>query len=304
MKVKLAIALLLLTFATGNLHGASLKFAGNERPVGISVLRRINLEYRLLTRQRPLEFVLLDSNPGNSQNSGHWLRVYSRIWWPHGAKDPQDYSLSFWCGDSEIKRAEFETRRSRSSYGPNGRSVGEWRSFYVQIPPGRAACRLVLNGGQAETAAIRIAFQAPRPWQPLRLAGLDRLTLKSISRQRDTTGYTFWRVLPDRAVTLPLEGPCRVRIRTRINYDPGMSDDQNYVIVLKDGRQELKRALLRADRSRTGVFVEATDVIPSTERSVYFQIGEEPHAVTLTLTGTLAKSGAVAVEVLPPEKYE
>lgn len=278
------------------------RFTGGGVPVKISVVRRVNIEYRLLTKEQPLTFEI-DSGFSDNNTAGGWLRIYTRIWWPAGVNRLQHYSLSFWYGDSEI-RSELETRRSKSSYGPDGRSVGEWRSFFVPIPRDRTPCRLVLNDGVVETVAIRIAFQSPRPWQPQPLVDLKRLTLVNGTDGRDSVSQVYWRILPDQAVTVRLRGPCRVRVRTRINYDPEMSGGQNYLLVIRDDNQELKNVSLHVNRSRTARFLEASDVVPSTERSVYFETEEGLHSLRLTLTGTLAKSGAVAVEILPKERYE
>ncbi|MEO0073065.1 MAG: hypothetical protein ABIK43_00190 [candidate division WOR-3 bacterium] len=83
-----------------------------------------------------------------------------------------------------------------------------------------------------------------------------------------------------------------------------MSDRQSYTVMLRDGDRELKSALLHATRSMTAVFAEMPEVVPSTERSTYFELEGGYHTVTLVLGGTIASSGAIAVEVLPAEKYE
>ncbi|MBM3316139.1 hypothetical protein FJY71_09970 [candidate division WOR-3 bacterium] len=281
------------------LFGAEVSYGPDAGRVDVSVVRRVSVEYRLLTRARPAEFEVA----APEAESAAWLRVYTRAWWPAGATGRLRYAMSLWHGDVERPLA-FEAGLSGSSRGPGGHRVGEWRSFFVRLQPAVSRYRLALVEGAVETVAVRMVFQSPRPWRTLPLPGLTRLTLVEGAGRPDSLARPCWRVAAGETVAAALTGPCRVRVRSRISYGPGLLGDQNYVLVVSERGHELVRRNLRVSSSPGSSFVEAPDVVPSTERTVRFTLDEGAHVLTLRLAGTLASSGALAVEYLPDEEYE
>ena len=103
---------------------------------------------------------------------------------------------------------------------------------------------------------------------------------------------------------MALVGPCRVRVRTRLSFDPGLPGAQNYVLAVREGKSLLVRRNMKAARSPSASYVNEPGLIPSSERTLRFSLSSGRHQLTLMLSGTLAKSGAAAVEVYAAEKYE
>jgi hypothetical protein len=227
-----------------------------------------------------------------------WLRVYTRAWWPVGADGTFKYGLSLWLGDVE-RPVSFEAGLSTSSLGPGGRKVGEWRSFYVQVPEGSNHYRLEVSAGKAETVGVRLAVQSPQPGRAVAIPGARELTLvdgrEIIQLQELTTG---------KAATIELTGPCRVRVRARLNFEPGLPGTQNFVLAVQEGKSALIRSNLKAARSPSASYSGEPGLVPSSERTLRFSLPSGRHNLTLLLSGTLAKSGAVVVEVVASEKYE
>ena len=271
--------------------GAGLSVTGSAGRVDVNVVRRVDLGYHLVTGDRELEFEV--EGPA-------WLRVYTRVWWPPGAGGTRTYNLSLWQDDVE-RPLDFEAGRSKSSWSGNRHPVGKWRSFYIQVPAGASAYRLVLNEAPLDTVAVRFSFQKPRPWEPVGLSGFDRLEL-AIGVKRET----FYRaaVGSQSGSAFTVSGPCRVRLRFRLNFDPDMVGSQNFVATLtKDGR-ELVGENFRVSRDRVGTWDNAPDIVPSTERTARFSLGEGMHRLHLVVRGTLARSCGFRVERIASEKYE
>jgi hypothetical protein len=279
--------LLLTSFASG--QTAAVKVPASTKQVVVSIVRRVDVSYYLVTSKVPLEFDVQGPT---------WLRVYTRLWWPAEKTGRARYRLLL--RQDEVERpVEFEAGRSTSSYGPGQHPLGEWRSFYEQVPTGVVHYRLAPDEGAADTVAVRFALQPPKPWQPVAIAGARTLVLVE---GKDTT--RFYEIVRGQPARLKVSGPCRVRVRCRLNFDPSTSGVQSFVVTVKGDKGELARRSVRVSRSRAAVYSNEPALLPSSERSVVFSLPEGGHNLSLLLSGTLAKTGAVTAEVLAGEKYE
>jgi hypothetical protein len=279
----------LLVLALGLAFAGEVKVAAGTKSVDVSVIRRVDVAYHPVTKRTPLEFDVVGPC---------WLRVYTRLWWPGGAAGPLKYGLSLWQDDVE-RPVSFETGLSTSSFGPGERKVGEWRSFFVQVPEGNSRFRLALTSGAAETVGVRLALQSPRPGRPAVIPGARELVLVD---GRDTSQLRELKT--GQVAAIELVGPCRVRVHTRINFEPGLPGVQNFVLAVREGKSLLVRRNMKAARSPSASYLNEPGLIPSSERTVKFNLPSGRHQLTLILSGTLAKSGAVGVEVVAGEKYE
>jgi hypothetical protein len=286
VRAALLVAVLALTALA---VGAEVKTLGKAGTVAVSVIRRVDLDYLVLTRRAPLEFEVEGPN---------WLRVYTRLWWPRDATGAQEYRVTLWQEDMQ-RPEDFEVEISPSSRGPGGRKVAQWRSFFVQVPAGMTRYRLTLDRSPSDTVGVRFALQAPRPWQQLELGGLPAMSLQAGSA---TSAYS--RVEPNRPVSFSVTGPCRVRVRARISYDASMTGRQGFALAAASNGAELARQGFQVWPAEGATWRDAGGLVPSSERAMRFSVPAGRHEVTLTLTGTLAKSAGLAVDWLPAEKYE
>ncbi|MEO0078497.1 MAG: hypothetical protein ABIK86_05810 [candidate division WOR-3 bacterium] len=276
----------LVTF--GLTQAAEVKVFSSTERVSVSVVRRVDVSYYLLTGNAPLEFEV--EGPA-------WLRVYTRLWWPGSGTDRARYRLSLWQDDVQ-RPVEHEVSVSPSSYGPNRRNVGQWRSFFVQVPAGTNRYRLVLDEAGSDTVGVRFVFQEPRPWRAARL-GTRPLELVE---GRDSA--TFYEVTARHPVKVTVEGPCRIRLRVRLNYTPELLGEQSFGLVVSEGKDALVRRTFRVSRSPSAIYGNEPGLTPSGERRVGFSLGPGAHELSLVVSGTLARTAALAVDVLAGEKYE
>lgn len=294
--VRVSMLLCVLLTAT-TMFGAELKVMGNPAKSSVSVVRRVDLDYYLLTDASPLEF---EVDAGG--DTAVWLRVYTRLWWPSEALGRQRYSLSLWRGDLE-RPYEFETGLSATSRAAGGRRVGEWRSFFVQVPAGRSRLRLALDSSRAETVGVRFVFRAPRPWRPLELAGFRQLEL-ALSPDDKTEVKHYYDVPAGGEVRFVVAGPCRIRLKVRLSYDAALLGKQAFQVTVSEGGRQLARRVVNVSRSLTARFLNAADRVPSSEGVLRLDLPAGEHRLSAVIDGMLARSAAVAIEVLIPEKYE
>ncbi|MFO7676077.1 MAG: hypothetical protein R6X12_07175 [bacterium] len=280
---------LALALALASSPAAEVRVRGSAGRTGVSVVRRVELDYQFVTARRPLEFEV--EGPG-------WVRVYTRLWWQVDGPERQAYGLSLWQDDVE-RPLEFETARSASSWGVSRHPVGRWRSFYIQVPAGATTYRLVLNEAPLDTVAVRFTRQAPPAWEPVALDGLERLMLVDGSAEVE-----YRRLAVGKPHTVDVTGPCRLQVRVRLNFEPGMVGAQNYVLAVTGGGVELAAPNLRVSRTGSANWANAAGELPATERSVRFRVGEGTHRLRLELRGTLARSAGVRLERIADEKYE
>ncbi|UCG41956.1 MAG: hypothetical protein JSU73_08690 [candidate division WOR-3 bacterium] len=260
--------------------------SSSER-VDVSVIQRTDLGYYLLAANRPLEFEVQGPT---------WIRVYTRLWWPDGVDWDQAYRMSLCQGDVERPLA-FESGLSKSSFGPDRRRVGKWRSFYVQVPSGVNNYRLKLDDAPCDTVGIRFTFRAPKPWQPVAVPGSELV----LADGADTVRMT--RLELGAPLNVTVSGPCRLRVSARLNFEPSMVGAQNFVLTVDKGGQQVATDNFRVSRSGA-VYVNEPGLVPSSRKGLRFNLGEGVHRLSILLSGTLARSAGVLVERIVNEKYE
>jgi hypothetical protein len=278
------VCLLIIAAAAG---AEQVDVLSSSRRVDVSVIQRMDLGYYLLTSSQPLEFKVQGPT---------WLRVYTRLWWPDGVDWEQQYRLSLWQADVE-RPLQFESRMSGSSFGPDRRRVGRWRSFYVQVPAGVNSYRLKLDDAPCDTVGIRFTFRAPRPWQPVAVPGSGLV----LADGADTARMT--RLEPGKPLGVTVSGPCRVRVSARLNFVPSMVGAQNFVLTVNQGERQLATDNFRVSRSGAA-YADEPGLVPSSRKNLRFNLGEGTHRLSITLSGTLAGSAGVMVQRLVNEKYE
>lgn len=272
----------------GSASAAEVKVSSSAGTAQVSVIRRVELDYYLVTKAKSLEFRV--SGPT-------WLKVYTRLWWPESGLQKANYSLSLWQEDME-RSLVFETELSPSSFGPVGQKLAKWRSFYIQVPDGDNWYRLTLEEAPSGTVGVRFTYEKPAEWQQVNLNDARRLEL--VGESRRTTLYELRKESP---LSFSVTGPCRLRVRARLNYGPEMDGRQNFILSIREGDSVLQTANLRTARS-AAVYDNEVGFLPSREETMKIRLGPGEHRLDLKLSGTLAGSAAVRVERIADQIYE
>ncbi|MCL6466294.1 MAG: hypothetical protein K6T77_06020 [candidate division WOR-3 bacterium] len=272
------------------INGAQLLPVGQPTKVHLNVIKRVPLDYYLLTREQPLTF-----NISAVSDTGTWLRVYTRLWWQNRQGDKAAYSI-LCIQDGQRQRFRLVTERSHKTLGPAGQYLGKWRSFFVKLKSDSATFKLMLDSGQLDTVAVRLAFEAPAVWKTVEVPHRKRLTI--VVRQETTTvrrrGY--YQIARDEPIEVDVSGS--VRVRVRLNFDPTMRGEQVFGIAVEENGAPIAERSFRVKKALGARYEEVSDVVPSVERVLRFDLNPGVHRLKIILQGTTAKGGALIVERL------
>lgn len=290
-KVPLALqAVCLIAFAQTSSNGLEIK--PKNRTIDISIIKRVTQEYYLLTKETPIELSIAGPN---------WLRVYTRLLFKKEMKEKATYKIV--VSEGEVERIiSLETEKSNSSFGPANQEFGKWRSFFIEVPKGVNNYKFSLWQALSDTIAIRFSIEKPKEWTVLE-AHLGTVSGRLNAEEAGkVTGY--YELGTNEPIKLPLEGPLRLKVGARLNYDITMEGAQKFTVVILDNGKELQRATFRVGKSETAKYQNKPEVIPSSERSFYVQIPAGKHELEFQLNETMGKSAGLRFLSKAPEKYE
>lgn len=274
--------------------GAQTQPVGKPDKVQLSVIRKVPVDYYLLTRERPLVF-RVDA----VGDTGVWLRVYTRLWWRESL-DKASYSVLFIAGDSS-RRFRLETERSNRTVGPAGQPLGKWRSFFVKLSPGDTVVKLLMDSVQ-DTVAIRLSFETPVTWKRVVILGRKELRIV-VERNSETVSRNgYYRIHRNEPFEVEFFSPGPVRLRLRLDFDPTMRGEHVFLLGVEEEGKTIIEKSFRVKKALSAHYEEIGDVVPSVERVLRLNLKPGNHRLRIILQGTSARSGALMVERVVDEK--
>jgi hypothetical protein len=256
----------------------------------LSVIKRVEQEYYLLTKNIPIELSV--SGPTS-------IRVYSRLLWHNNMTDSQPYKLIIRQADQD-KVLSFITEKSKSTYDANKQSYGKWRSFYLDIPAGLNNYKLTLLEAQSETVAVRFNFEKPKEYKKSSPYGTYR-ELQFVENEKVTN---YHELKLDEPVKIKIEGPLSIKAVCRINYDYTLEGKQNFTLATTVQGKEWRTKTFRVSKSETGMYKNAPELIPSTPVNFFINVPPGTYIIDFNLKGTLAKTAGISFYSKPLELYE
>jgi len=261
-----------------------------NKTIDISIITRVTQQYYLLTKDSPIELNIAGPN---------WLRVYTRILFTPEMKDKVIYKIIVEESDEE-RIVTLETEKSNSAIGPTNQKFGKWRSFFIEVPKDVNNYKFSLWQATSETVAVRFSFEKPKEWISLTPNQFQKnLVLEESGKTTDY--YILTQAEP---IKVKFEGPLRLKIAARLNYDITMDGAQKFTIVALENGKELQRATFRVVKSESAIYKNKTEVIPSVERTFYLPIPEGKHQLEFQLNETIAKNASLQFLTKTREKYE
>ncbi|MCX7757119.1 MAG: hypothetical protein RMJ65_04785 [candidate division WOR-3 bacterium] len=257
----------------------------------ISVVKRIEQEYYLLTKDKPLEF---------SVDGPTYLRVYTRLLWQATMTQKESYKIIVSEDQESEKIMSFTSELSRTARGANRTQYGKWRSFYLEVPKGKHNYKLTLLEAKSETVAVRISFERPTEYRKI-VPEKPYRELQFVEREKI---IPYYEVTLKNPVKVKIEGPAILKVSCRLNYDYTMEGKQNYTIAAIVGGKEWQTKTFKASKSETGLYKNAPELIPSVASNMYLDIPPGSYLIEFIIKGTLAKSGALTFYYKPKEQYE
>lgn len=256
----------------------------------ISVVKRVEQEYYYITQNQPMEI---------SVTGPEWIRVYTRLLWHNDMTTSQSYKLLLKEQDSE-KLLSFTSEMSSSALGAQKQKYSKWRSFYLEVPKGKTDYKFTLLEAKSETVAIRFSYEKPTDYRKI-TPETKFNELQFVDKEKITN---YYEISTKTSVKVKVEGPAILKATSRLNYDYTLEGKQNYTIAAAVGGKEWQAKTFRTSKSETGLYKNATNLIPSTASNMYLDIPPGIYLIEFTLKGSLGKSAAITFASKPKDAYE
>ncbi len=256
----------------------------------ISVIKRVEQEYYYVTKNQPFEM---------SVNGPAWLRIYTRLLWHQDMAKTQTYKLVV-SENEQDKLLTFISELSNTALGAQKQRYSKWRSFYIEVPQGKNNYKISLVEAKSETVAIRVSFEKPVDYHKI-IPDVKFRELQFVDKERITNYYEVTDKTP---VKVKIEGPATLRVTCRLNYDYTLEGKQNYTISATVSGKEWQAKTFRTSKSQTGLYKNASDLIPSIPHNMYLDIPPGIYLIEFKLKGGLGKSASLHFAVKPKAQYE
>ncbi|UCD06305.1 MAG: hypothetical protein JSV98_03490 [candidate division WOR-3 bacterium] len=245
----------------------------------IEIVTKKTDEYLLLVKNQPLSF---------SVEGPTYLRVYTRIVWPKGNLGSEVYKLILQENEIDEDIITFESEESNVSRDKRGRSLSKWRSFYIEVPEGMNNYKLTHWASPQDTILVKFAYESPKRWVEIPAAEYGAI-IEAIEEERIVK---YYELSNSRTVALRVNGPQRLRVIARLNYDEKMIGDQNYTLTVEENGK-IERFPLKCYKSQMITYKDRKNIVPSNARSFHINLGAGTHILRFGLAGTVAESAAL-----------
>lgn len=268
--IKLMIALCILS---------QLKEISPTKKWEIEIVTKQTEDYLLLVKNSPLTF---------SAEGPTYLRVYTRIFWPKDKMGSQIYKLILQENKVDENIITLESEKSEVTKDKRGRPLSKWRSFYIEIPEGLNDYKITHWSSPNDTILLKFAYESPKKWTEIQASAYNS-TIEAVEEERILRYYELKR---NDEIILNINGPARLRVISRLNFDEKMIGDQNYTIAAEDGGN-IEKFSLKCYKSQIITYRDRKNIVPSNARSFHINLKEGRHSLKFTLTGTIAESAAL-----------
>lgn len=255
----------------------------------INVVKRVDQEYYLLTKDQPVEFTV--SGPT-------MIRVYSRLLWHDNMTGKQSYK--FIVAEQGIEKiSSFETEKSNSAFGSKKETFGKWRSFYLNVLTGNVNYRLSLLEAKSDTVAIRFSFEKPKEYKKV-VPLIQSREFQLVENEKMTT---YYELKPNEPIKVKVQGPIELKAVCRLNYDYTLEGSQNYTIFAMVSGKEWQSKTFKTQKSGS-TYKNIPELIPSTLSNYFLKVPPGSYQIEFNLKGTLAKSVVISLYSKILEFYE
>ncbi|MCX7785623.1 MAG: hypothetical protein N2201_05285 [candidate division WOR-3 bacterium] len=261
----------------------------------ISVVKRIEQEYYLLTKERPIDLAVTGPT---------YIRVYTRLLWRDDMTGKQNYRLLLKHGEDrngqDEKLLTFETEKSNTAIGENKTRYSKWRSFYLEVPSGINQYQISLVSAPSETVALRFSFEKPKEYKKI----TPEQPYKELQFVEWEKIITYYEITKKQPVKVKVTGPAILKATCRLNYDYTLEGKQSYTISASVSGKEWQAKTFRTEKSQTGMYKNQPAIIPSTPNNFYLDVPPGNFIIEFNLKAGLGKSAGISFSVKAKDTYE
>ncbi len=229
------------------------------------------------------------------------IRVLSRyLFAPESADSVAVYALRLEIDGVEVRTFDEVAPPSRKARRRDGGGrVGTLERTLVQIPAGSHKVRLAPTD-EGAAVAVRLYRGSGRPsgikwvsYAPETYEKACRLHVRDVEE-------TYYRFSVDTPVTLQLHGPLQLKILSRLDFGIERGYTQAYALKAYIDGELAQTFTLKSRASHTAIYPELPAVTPGRGQTVYLDVPDGEHEITVSLDCTTAQAGSL--RTLIPEK--
>lgn len=245
----------------------------------VEIVTKKSEEYLLLTKNHPMTF---------SVEGPTYLRVYTRIFWPESNLGSEIYKVILQENKIDEEIITLESEKSKVTKDKTGRALSKWRTFYIEVPEGLNDYKLTHWSAPGDTILVKFVYESPKRWSEIAATEYDAI-IEAVEEEKILKYYELEK---GASITVGINGPVRLRVISRLNYDEKMIGDQNYSISVEDNGTVEKFAL-KCYKSQIITYKDEKNIVPSNARSFHINLREGKHNLRFSLAGTVAESAAL-----------
>ncbi len=250
-------------------------------PVAVVTDEKIG-SYFLCSPHEPLELSLI--GPGT-------LEITTRLLLPKG-KTEGSYAVELREGSTFLERHETQSQAAMAKLSGRSEGVCKSRKFHYAFPSGPHRLTLSFISGDYPAVAARFALSVSKEKKEAYVAIAPLSYARSATIVIKEKSLTYYVAQPSRPVTFRVLGPARLKVVSRLAYDPRMKGAQKYSVTVTEEKKLLKQFPLETTKSSGLSFGEWPEVTPGKSRTFYFDIPEGEHHYDFGISGGMAKGVA------------
>ena len=250
-----------------------------NRKYEIEIVTKKTDEYILVTKNQPINFTV---------EGPTYLRVYTRIFWPTNELGSEIYKIILEENRLDEEIITLESEKSKVTRDKKGRALSKWRSFYIEVPEGTNNYTITHWSSPNDTVLVKLAYESPKKWVEIPATEYSAI-IEAIEEEKI---LKYYELKKEGRITVRINGPKRLRVISRLNYDDKMIGDQNFTISVDDNGK-LEKFALKCYKSQIITYNDRKNIVPSNARSFYINLKEDQHSLRFNLSGTIAESAAL-----------
>ncbi len=236
------------------------------KPVDVTVIKKIEVKqrYHLLTRTNPIKIDVTGPSI---------VRFYTRLVFSDPTRRKGRYSLII---EEDTVKQKVVSKSTSISKGAkwNGYRLGKWRSFVVEVPPGKHIYKIYLFDGTFDSVLVRPVVQETHGWKEL----VPQNKAAQVVAVENNSPIRYW-MAEGGKISFSVDGPAKLKVYSRYAFGPEEAEPQDfYVQVYADGNQ-LAEKEFTVMKSRSVYFQDRADRHPSTRKTVWVDLPEGHHTV-------------------------
>ena len=235
-------------------------------PVDVTVIKKIEVKqkYHLLTKTNPIKIEVAGPSI---------VRFYTRLVFSDPTRQKGRYSLII---EEDTVKQRVVSKSTSISKGArwNGYRLGKWRSFVVEVPPGKHTYKIYLFDGTFDSVLVRPVVQEGHVWKEL----TPQNKAAQVVAVENNSPIRYW-MAEGGKLSFSVDGPAKLKVYARYAFRPEEAEPQDFYVQVYADSKQLAEKEFTVMKSRSVYFQDRADLYPSTRKTLWVDIPEGHHTV-------------------------